>query len=330
LFPGAVVVNRKWKWHVSTGRFCCDYAARNINSKVFPNFLEGLTRVYRLRLSVVGQGGRTVSVPGQIHVIAETTENLMALLYDFDVDSSALKPEHIQWLEKTVTPYRNRDMTALIIGLASRTGSNDWNLSLSRRRAASVSSQLFVLKPTRFLTEARVAVGEEAAKIAGLQDRVEDGRWRSVFINIHDPKRILPPPPPPPKPVKSVWRRTWAKVLVSDKPGKYVIQDKEGKRSEQIYQASRKFLQSRGILESIVDYRTGYIFETWTVTVIRLKRTDYKDGAWEFKSFEVTFEWGPPGGERVFHDLDKNRLRPINADEMNDWLHHPTKTFVRM
>jgi hypothetical protein len=236
-----------------------------------------------------------MSTPGLISVTQQTPSNLMALLYNFDIDSATLKVEHNQWLEKNVKQFRTRNMIALIVGLASRTGPNQWNMDLSRRRAFNVSSRIYLFDPASLLTETKVAFGEEAARIAGLKDRVEDERWRAVFINIHDRSRI--PPPPKPKPVKRVQRRTYVKLRISDKPGKYVPLDPADKRAEQVFQAVSDLLRRGGSVDSIMnetwDYATD---ETWTVKVIKVKRDNYTSKAWKSESVEIWYEWGRSAG----------------------------------
>lgn len=136
---------------------------------------------------------------GQIDVHWNVPAQLQALLYDFDVDSDTVKLEHNHWIRANVMPYRTRTMTDVIIGLASRTGPNAHNMDLSKRRADNVSRQIYLLEPSLMMTETNVAFGEEAARIAGVRDGVEDARWRGVLITLFDPSTLpVPLKPNPP------------------------------------------------------------------------------------------------------------------------------------
>jgi hypothetical protein len=43
--------------------------------------------------------------PGKISVYASAETALQALLYNFDIGSSNSKPEHVEWIKRTVLPY---------------------------------------------------------------------------------------------------------------------------------------------------------------------------------------------------------------------------------
>jgi hypothetical protein len=68
--------------------------------------------------------------------------------------------------------------------------------------------------------------------------------------------------------------------------------------------------------------------ETWTVTTITAKGFTEKSSSWESKDAEVTYVWGPPGGQRRLHDMDSRKAWIINDEEMNNWLQHPTRSYL--
>ncbi len=123
--------------------------------------------------------------PGQIREIVKTKWQLTALLHDFDVGSSALKAEYIVWLGGNLASYLSNDMVVLAIGLASRTGPDKLNFSLSEARAYNVVGFLSRLNGWRRQAITKLAAGEEAARLIGVRDDTEDGRrtmaWRVSF-----------------------------------------------------------------------------------------------------------------------------------------------------
>jgi hypothetical protein len=121
-----------------------------------------------------------------------TDSDLTVLLYNFDVGAARLKPAHQQYLKTNLPQYLSLETTATIVGLASPTGPDGFNFDLSRWRAEAV--QAFIQSfdtPGYFLPVTSLHVGEEAARIAGLKDGAEDGRWRGVLLQVHKPAPTL-------------------------------------------------------------------------------------------------------------------------------------------
>ncbi len=169
--------------------------------------------------------------PGKISLYAKTPSRIQALLYNFDVNSPDLKPEHIDWMKDNVTQYiARREMASSVIGLASRTGDNAYNVRLSKARAHAVSQQLFLLHP-KMPTETMIYVGEEAAALIGVKDGVEDEKWRSVLFTVFEDKL----PAPPPSPAKFIDRRVYVKILLKDEHKTFT----GGEPGEKGYQLSR-------------------------------------------------------------------------------------------
>ncbi|GAB5374058.1 MAG: hypothetical protein AcusKO_05200 [Acuticoccus sp.] len=145
-----------------------------------------------------------------------------AWLLDFRIDSSVLKNEHKAWLDRTIvrpllaehaaneasgkTSSDGHCYTIWVIGSASRTGSYDYNLRLSNRRAEVVRRYL-----AEKLTDATVvvsirthALSELRAAYMGDKDETENMAHRAVYVAFtrHDPK--LPPAQPPITPPNQV------------------------------------------------------------------------------------------------------------------------------
>jgi hypothetical protein len=111
-----------------------------------------------------------------------------ALLFNFDDDDDAVKPEHRRWLEANAIPLLRPDngAKALLNGTASKIGAADYNRSLSQRREESVK---------RFLTSNGVASGRLTATFSGrdlstspLADDEHD-RAVTVWLQVCDPRR---------------------------------------------------------------------------------------------------------------------------------------------
>ena len=141
----------------------------------------------------------TMSGPGKILVLTDPQSqvSLTALLYNFDVDSPQLKPQHTQCLDAHVKSFLSNGYYPQIVGFASRTGTDAHNWSLSKARADNVERYLQRFNPnnTAHWVALSVAVGEEAARLLGVKDGIEDEHWRGVWLNIR-PKtwKVRPSP----------------------------------------------------------------------------------------------------------------------------------------
>jgi outer membrane protein OmpA-like peptidoglycan-associated protein len=115
-------------------------------------------------------------------------------LYDFDVGKARLKPAHARWLIGEVVPLLNSHGSVSVSGLASRTATDSFNLSLSRLRAAAVLR--FLRENTRrsFNVRSEDWRGEAAAAAAGQPDDTEDDWYRAVIVSAWS--RPTPPPVP--------------------------------------------------------------------------------------------------------------------------------------
>ena len=89
-----------------------------------------------------------------------------ALLADFDIDGSKLKPAHREWLDGVATflrkhpiPHGTGKWTVTITGRASKTGSDSHNGWLSKQRAEAVRNYLLPKLPGVSFEVALAALG---------------------------------------------------------------------------------------------------------------------------------------------------------------------------
>ena len=136
--------------------------------------------------------------PGKIQEYrSQAPDTIAAKLFNFEVGKFAIKPEHSNWLMSVVVPKLRDGGSLTIIGLASRTGSDDFNMQLSQNRLRAVIDLLRKQVPD-FKVALEVAKGERAAMYAGETDGVENESWRGVIISVWN--KPNPPPPPQPRP----------------------------------------------------------------------------------------------------------------------------------
>ena len=143
-----------------------------------------------------------------------TGNHKAAWLLDYKVDSSALKPEHKEWLDRNVLrpilaeDARNRangkssstgeHYTVWVVGSASRTGSYDYNLRLSERRARVVQRYLAeaLEGATPVVTVRTHALSELRAALLGDKDETENMAHRAVYVSLVRHPAEFPPPKP--------------------------------------------------------------------------------------------------------------------------------------
>jgi OmpA family len=125
--------------------------------------------------------------PGEIKVFppnpSSNVRGLSAALDNFGIDQSGLKNEHKKWLDENVVPAMRADPATRVFlrGSASKSGANDYNMKLSKRRAESVRDHLV----QRNISLAQISVaftGEELAQ--GTID--ESSVDRAVFLLLGD------------------------------------------------------------------------------------------------------------------------------------------------
>jgi hypothetical protein len=147
-----------------------------------------------------------MSSPGKIDVYGQGQAVITAKLYNFEIGKFDIKTEHFMWLISVVAPKLRNGGSISIVGLASRTGADAFNMKLSENRLQAVINLLRQQVPNGFQVGIELALGERAAWLAGVKDGVEQEGWRAVVVSVWD--KPTPPPPPPPPPVQKI-DRTW-------------------------------------------------------------------------------------------------------------------------
>jgi hypothetical protein len=124
-----------------------------------------------------------------------------ATLVGFGVNSARLEAVHRTWLDDNVVPLLEAGGGLVLVGYASRTGSQAHNARLSAARVSAVSSHLRsqvaargVIAVSDNLPVNDFAVGETAAAAAGAKDGTEDPQFRAVHVRAWR-KPFAPKPP---------------------------------------------------------------------------------------------------------------------------------------
>jgi hypothetical protein len=118
---------------------------------------------------------------------------IWAILYNYDIGGDAPKHRHTEWLMEHVVPQLcNPQVKITVKGEASRTGSDAFNMALSKRRVDAIIRYLRAHGPVNadILAWAR---GEEDARLAGEEDKTEDEMFRAVWVKVeHSAHRLVP------------------------------------------------------------------------------------------------------------------------------------------
>jgi outer membrane protein OmpA-like peptidoglycan-associated protein len=109
-------------------------------------------------------------------------------LYNFPVNRWNLQPDHKLWLDDLAVSFLNENSahTFVVVGIASRTGPEAYNLVLSQKRAQEVF-QYLKNRHVGGQSDARldssvIGGGEGPAQAAGQRGNTEDGYFRAVEI----------------------------------------------------------------------------------------------------------------------------------------------------
>jgi hypothetical protein len=140
-------------------------------------------------LRLTGPGKiRELQLPANI-----SATTFQAILFNFDIDGDALKPQHRAWLSEHVVPQLGDPQLKITLrGEASRTGSDAYNLDLSRRRVAQVVS-FFQANGPVLADVSTNWVGEADAQGRGEADNTEDELVRAVIIKVERSARRFVP-----------------------------------------------------------------------------------------------------------------------------------------
>jgi outer membrane protein OmpA-like peptidoglycan-associated protein len=125
---------------------------------------------------------------------------LVANLWNFAVARADLLPDHKEFLRYEVAPWLLADPAAgaRCVGLASRSGSDWFNLQLGLQRAKATQAELWQHIATRDALDPpgpppRITVGSQGERFAarqGVRDGTEEARHRAVLVTVlRDRKR---------------------------------------------------------------------------------------------------------------------------------------------
>jgi outer membrane protein OmpA-like peptidoglycan-associated protein len=132
---------------------------------------------------------------------------MVANLFDFKINDDQTRPDHDLFLGTIVAPLiiANPLSGARLVGLASRSGSAQHNLDLSKRRAKNAEMSLLLFLFASSLSAgagSRTSIGGQGEQFAAnlnVPDGTEDSRFRSVLVTVlrdrnkNSPVRLLPP-----------------------------------------------------------------------------------------------------------------------------------------
>lgn len=154
--------------------------------------------------TVYGESERPAAVPrgGKYFIKIDPTALVVrAWLYDFDKNQAKLKRGHIDLLNSTIGPVIRDGGSIKLLGLASTTGSAEYDKKLGEARIHAVVSHLQAKFGKKFAITKEISFGKEMALefkkanlAGGTADYVESDLWRAVIVNAWN--RGIPPPPP--------------------------------------------------------------------------------------------------------------------------------------
>ena len=235
-----------------------------------------------------------MSHPGTITQLWSSGHDTVVRLANFEIGSAHLKPQHANHLQTVVAPVLRSGGSVRLIGLASRTSTNQFNMHLSNERANAVLHCLRAAAGATFAVASSTGHGEEAAAIAGIADGVEHANWRSVIVRYWD--RPVPPPPPArhiQATVRSVTRVTQYNVPIPQRSTDTHEGGVGNMLGQMLFQTMRPEI---GVWPS----DTIHVPENFTIHQIRITRKEQSTPSGMFGMAEtsyyyaVRFHWGPP------------------------------------
>jgi hypothetical protein len=119
---------------------------------------------------------------------------MVANLWNFGIGKAELLPDHRVFLALEVAPLLKADEAAgaRLIGLASRSGNDAYNLQLGLARAKNARAELSLHVLAHDLLNPpgppeRIAVGSQGERFAarlGMRDGTEEARYRAVLVTV--------------------------------------------------------------------------------------------------------------------------------------------------
>ncbi len=223
----------------------------------------------------MSQGDNVLVVP------KGTGADQVVYLINYGVNESSLKQEHVEALDRYVVPILALGGFAVVVGMASRSGTFGNNQSLSQRRARGVLNYLYQ-KPgieQEKLKEVTIGVGEAPAALQGVTDGTEDPGYRAVWVSVG--LTSIPPPPPPPPAANvskkySCTNKTFDRDFYDRVNGAehWIFEGASGnhstlrqirKSAEIEYELSLHSNYPNSFDKNLIGFYNSYIFQTWFV-----------------------------------------------------------------
>lgn len=284
--------------------------------------------------------------PGKTASLLDTPRSSVWLLYNFDIGSSSLKPEHRGWLAANVSPLQQRrgDISFSTIGLASRTGNDKFNARLSEARGAAVQRAVYLLNPQMLRDTSEVFFGEKAAQLIGIRDGVEDERWRGVVLSIFEGKPAQFKTVQPKTRVLVPRRRSVVAVLSQD-DGAMIGGIEDGGAG---FRAGQAINRMRNPQRTILSETTQEVDESFWLLRVTAEEQSVTSGIPNIATttinyLHVQYEWGPPRSanglparqeyvikSNVGFGVPQTRVHRMGPVEAGFWLNNPVGTYDRL
>lgn len=128
--------------------------------------------------------------PAKIEILRVTPEATVgALLFNFDFDDDAVKPEHQAWLNEHAVPsLKATNKRVFLRGIASQKGDRQYNLDLSRRRVQAVSN--FLIRQGVTVQQVVATFTGEDLSTSTLADDERDRAVEAIFEVSAGPMRF--------------------------------------------------------------------------------------------------------------------------------------------
>src|SRR5262245_52026127 len=129
------------------------------------------------------------SGPGQVRretSPSSTAGGARTRLFNYDVGDAAFKKEHRDWLTDNLVPIlkKSRNTKVHLWGTASRSGTDQFNRTLSEKRANFIRDFLMQKGAIRENIQFK-GLGESPAKAAGIADGTESPEDRAVLVDVN-------------------------------------------------------------------------------------------------------------------------------------------------
>jgi len=134
---------------------------------------------------------------GKYKYLQSAPNDWTILLYNYDIEGNRYKPDHKQFLDVTVVPYLKAGCGIAIYGLASTTGTVEYDRRLGAERALDVYRYLRTVAGSSFPMSKLETRGKSLALERTGKDNTEDEEYRGVWLRVwdkqHPPPHIIDP-----------------------------------------------------------------------------------------------------------------------------------------